>query len=332
LCCVMCFFVSACVVGLAAAALMLVYGAALPNTCNQKLHAPVLSLLLLLSHLTPPSLARRLLLRLLVASPLLLLHPSSLSCPVSLFLCQVCHSTLGLTSPHQCLARRLLQPPLLGSPLLLLHLSSLLCSVSLFVCHKTPVSRPHITPPSLARRLLLRLLLVASPLLLLHPSSLSCPVSLFLCQVCHPTLGLTSTPPLPCAQAAAAAAAAGDAVAAPAPVKSVVFSQFVGMLDLVEGALTAEGIPFVRLDGKTSAANRRAAIRAFAGVTAGGWRALCCLCNADQNTSALWMLSTQCNSVCHASNVCTAACPVHRSWPRLPACVPGNAPTHTTCN
>lgn len=64
-------------------------------------------------------------------------------------------------------------------------------------------------------------------------------------------------------QAAAAAAAAGGP--APAPMKSVVFSQFIGMLDLVGAALTAEGIPFVRIDGKTSAANRQAAIRAFAG-------------------------------------------------------------------
>jgi hypothetical protein len=64
-------------------------------------------------------------------------------------------------------------------------------------------------------------------------------------------------------QAAAAAAAAGGPP--PAPKKSVVFSQFLGMLDLVGAALAAEGIPFVRLDGKTTAANRTAAIRAFAG-------------------------------------------------------------------
>ena len=38
------------------------------------------------------------------------------------------------------------------------------------------------------------------------------------------------------------------------------------MLDLVQQALIAEGIPFVRLDGKTTAANRLAAIRAFAGT------------------------------------------------------------------
>jgi hypothetical protein len=66
-------------------------------------------------------------------------------------------------------------------------------------------------------------------------------------------------------QAAAAAAAAGSPP--PAPTKSVVFSQFMGMLDLVQAALIAEGIPFVRLDGKTTAAARLAAIRAFAGST-----------------------------------------------------------------
>lgn len=38
------------------------------------------------------------------------------------------------------------------------------------------------------------------------------------------------------------------------------------MLDLIAAALKAEGIPFVRVDGKTNAAARKAAIQAFAGT------------------------------------------------------------------
>jgi hypothetical protein len=37
------------------------------------------------------------------------------------------------------------------------------------------------------------------------------------------------------------------------------------MLDLIAGALRAEGIPFVRVDGKSSAKARKEAIQAFAG-------------------------------------------------------------------
>lgn len=99
-------------------------------------------------------------------------------------------------------------------------------------------------------------------------------------------------PTIPRTQAAAAAAAGVSS--APVPVKSVVFSQFVGMLDLVEGALAAEGIPNMRLDGKTSAANRRAAIRAFAGEAAmrvfGGGRSQVCL---DQSNGVVVSLQTQ---------------------------------------
>jgi hypothetical protein len=45
-----------------------------------------------------------------------------------------------------------------------------------------------------------------------------------------------------------------------------------GMLDLIAGALQAEGIPFVRVDGKSSAKARKGAIQAFAGDR----QCLCC--------------------------------------------------------
>lgn len=48
------------------------------------------------------------------------------------------------------------------------------------------------------------------------------------------------------------------------PIKSVVFSQFIGMLDLVAAALTAAAIPFVRLDGSSSAKARADALCSFA--------------------------------------------------------------------
>jgi SNF2 family DNA or RNA helicase len=38
-----------------------------------------------------------------------------------------------------------------------------------------------------------------------------------------------------------------------------------GMLYLIAGTLRAEGIPFVRVDGKSSAKARKDAIQAFAG-------------------------------------------------------------------
>uniref|UniRef100_A0A383WDF9 Uncharacterized protein n=1 Tax=Tetradesmus obliquus TaxID=3088 RepID=A0A383WDF9_TETOB len=85
-------------------------------------------------------------------------------------------------------------------------------------------------------------------------------------------------------QAAAAAAASG--AAAPAFIKSVVFSQFTGMLDLIAGALSAEGIPFVRVDGKSSAKARKEAIQAFAGNAEGSPRVfLASLKAAGQGTN-----------------------------------------------
>jgi hypothetical protein len=39
-----------------------------------------------------------------------------------------------------------------------------------------------------------------------------------------------------------------------------------GMLNLIAGALQAEGVPFVRVDGKSSAKARKDAIAAFAGA------------------------------------------------------------------
>lgn len=47
------------------------------------------------------------------------------------------------------------------------------------------------------------------------------------------------------------------------PVKSVVFSQFTGFLDLVEVALRAEGITYERLDGSMSHIKRTEAIDRF---------------------------------------------------------------------
>jgi len=84
--------------------------------------------------------------------------------------------------------------------------------------------------------------------------------------VIHPPPPPPPRLPLLFPQAAAAAAASGSPL--PTPAKSVVFSQFMGMLDLVAAALAAEGIPYVRLDGKSTAAARTAAIRAFAGELA----------------------------------------------------------------
>ena len=52
--------------------------------------------------------------------------------------------------------------------------------------------------------------------------------------------------------------------AMPAGRKAVVFSQFLGMLDIVAATLSAAGISFVRLDGAMSAARRAAALAAFA--------------------------------------------------------------------
>ncbi|WIA37137.1 hypothetical protein OEZ86_014100 [Tetradesmus obliquus] len=84
----------------------------------------------------------------------------------------------------------------------------------------------------------------------------------------------------------AAAAAAVSAAAAPAAIKSVVFSQFTGMLDLIAGALAAENIPFVRVDGKSSAKARKEAIQAFAGSGEGSPRVfLASLKAAGQGTN-----------------------------------------------
>jgi DNA repair protein RAD5 len=47
------------------------------------------------------------------------------------------------------------------------------------------------------------------------------------------------------------------------PIKSVVFSQFTTFLDLIEVALTIEGIPFTRLDGTLSQLQREVALREF---------------------------------------------------------------------
>jgi hypothetical protein len=49
-----------------------------------------------------------------------------------------------------------------------------------------------------------------------------------------------------------------------------------GMLDLIAGALRAEGIPFVRIDGKSSAKARKEAIQAFAGVLKRSWGVTLC--------------------------------------------------------
>lgn len=53
------------------------------------------------------------------------------------------------------------------------------------------------------------------------------------------------------------------------PVKSCVFSQFVGFLDLVEPALKEEGFNCLRLDGRTPAAQRGPLLRAFGSKEAG---------------------------------------------------------------
>ena len=53
------------------------------------------------------------------------------------------------------------------------------------------------------------------------------------------------------------------------PIKAVVFSQFVGMLQRVKAALQQAGIPYVSLDGSSSAKSRAASIRAFACKEAG---------------------------------------------------------------
>ncbi|GAB4821905.1 hypothetical protein N2152v2_008951 [Parachlorella kessleri] len=47
------------------------------------------------------------------------------------------------------------------------------------------------------------------------------------------------------------------------PIKSVVFSQFTSMLDLLEPVLAAEGMSYVRLDGSTSAKKRGDLLRSF---------------------------------------------------------------------
>lgn len=47
------------------------------------------------------------------------------------------------------------------------------------------------------------------------------------------------------------------------PIKSVVFSQFTTFLDLIEVALTIEGIPFTRLDGTQSQVQREKALKEF---------------------------------------------------------------------
>ncbi len=39
-------------------------------------------------------------------------------------------------------------------------------------------------------------------------------------------------------------------------VKSIIFSQFLGMMGLIQAALTAKGISFARIDGSTSASAR----------------------------------------------------------------------------
>ncbi|KAG2423298.1 hypothetical protein HXX76_015447 [Chlamydomonas incerta] len=56
----------------------------------------------------------------------------------------------------------------------------------------------------------------------------------------------------------------GGSSAGAAPIKSVVFSQFTGMLNLIGRALEAEGVPYVRLDGSTPAKARAGLMRAFA--------------------------------------------------------------------
>ena len=45
--------------------------------------------------------------------------------------------------------------------------------------------------------------------------------------------------------------------------KSVVFSQFTGMLDLTEGILERDGYEFLRLDGSHSQASREKTLEAF---------------------------------------------------------------------
>lgn len=57
-----------------------------------------------------------------------------------------------------------------------------------------------------------------------------------------------------------AAAASADL---PRPIKSVVFSQFTGMLDAAGAALAADGVTCVRIDGSMTAAKRAAAIATF---------------------------------------------------------------------
>eukprot|EP00892_Ulva_mutabilis_P006202 jgi/Ulvmu1/3954/UM018_0177.1 len=57
--------------------------------------------------------------------------------------------------------------------------------------------------------------------------------------------------------------AATESADLPRPIKSVVFSQFTGMLDAVGAALDAEGFPHVRVDGAMSQPKRAKAIAAF---------------------------------------------------------------------
>ncbi|KAG2491123.1 hypothetical protein HYH03_010567 [Edaphochlamys debaryana] len=75
----------------------------------------------------------------------------------------------------------------------------------------------------------------------------------------------------PCAASAKVAALMEQLRAAAAlppdghgPLKSVVFSQFTGMLNLVEKALNAAEVPFVRLDGSTPASARADMVKSFA--------------------------------------------------------------------
>jgi SNF2 family DNA or RNA helicase len=57
-----------------------------------------------------------------------------------------------------------------------------------------------------------------------------------------------------------------------APIKSVVFSQFMGMLSLVTASLERDRIPHMRIDGTVPAAKRHKLLNAFAEDTEGGPR------------------------------------------------------------
>jgi len=68
----------------------------------------------------------------------------------------------------------------------------------------------------------------------------------------------------------AVGASTSTAVTSGARIKAVVFSQFLGMLSLVQAAMTQAGITFMRIDGSSSAKARASALAAFQSSASGG--------------------------------------------------------------